>query len=961
MNEPNVDQSMVKIESNKYRFQSVPNDPLNVKMYTLSNGLRLFLSVNKNEPRIFTNIVVRSGSKQDPPDTTGLAHYMEHMLFKGTSKIGALDWEEESKLLQKISDLYEAHRATKDPEERKSIYAEIDKISFEAAKMVAPNEYDKLASALGAKSTNAYTWVEQTVYVNDIPSNELERWLKLESERFSMMALRLFHTELETVYEEFNISQDKDFRKLNNAIRAALFPKHPYGTRTTLGTGEDLKNPSHEKIQQYFSTYYVPNNMGILMAGDLDPEETVELVEKYFGQYEAKEIPPFRFDEQPNIESPIRKQVFGQEAPSMDIAWRFEGSKSKQQLMLVMLRCLLYNRQAGLLDIHLNKQQKVLDAEAWTWFYEDYSVFGVYGKPREGQSLEEVEKLLLEEIEKIKRGEFEDWLPKAVVKDLKLGEIKANESNSARVYSMTNTFILGIDWKDYVNKIDILEQIDKQQIVEFAQAHFKNNYVVVYKQQGDDPNVLKVEKPDITPVELQRDAISEYASSFLAEKVLPLAPEFADFSQIQNKALSNGIRLDYVQNNDNELFRLDYIFEMGKNNDLHLALALVYLPYLGTAKYSAADLQREFFRLGLHFDVFAGDQRLYITLSGLEESLEEGIKLFEHILSSVEPDKKALDNVISDILQKRQNAKQNKDIILREAMASYARYGADSPFQYRIPETELKNIEADLLCDKIKSLTSFEHKAYYYGQKGIEEVAGLIEGLHQLPARLSPLTKPKTFTQKPTTENKIFFLDFPIVQVDILLISKGTPHFNLEEHALRELYNEYFGYGLSSIIFQEIRESKALAYATYAVYTSPIKKDQAHYLNAYVGTQPDKLTSAIPALLDNIENMPIVPAQITHARDSILKRIESERVVPSKLYWEAQMAKDRGQSEDLRRFTYEKMKAASMEDLIKFHEKFVKGRAFTFLIIGNKKQIDIDYLKTIGPFTELSLKDIFGY
>ncbi|MEL6257273.1 MAG: insulinase family protein, partial [Bacteroidota bacterium] len=305
---------------NKYAYETVSDDSLNVRIYTLPNGLKLYLSVNKAEPRIFTNIVVRAGSKQDPPDTTGLAHYMEHMLFKGTSRIGALQWDEEKKLLEQISDLYEAHRNTKDLEERKKIYAKIDQISFDAAKLVAPNEYDKLATALGAKGTNAYTWVEQTVYVNDIPSNELERWLKLESERFQMMALRLFHTELETVYEEFNISQDKDFRKSNNAIRAALFPKHPYGTRTTLGTGEDLKNPSQKKIQKYFSTYYVPNNMGIILSGDFDPDQVVGLVEQYFGNYEYKEVPPFKYEEQPQISAPVRKEVFGQEAASMDIA-----------------------------------------------------------------------------------------------------------------------------------------------------------------------------------------------------------------------------------------------------------------------------------------------------------------------------------------------------------------------------------------------------------------------------------------------------------------------------------------------------------------------------------------------------------------------------------------------------------------------------------------------------------------
>ncbi|MCB0636392.1 MAG: insulinase family protein, partial [Lewinella sp.] len=248
-----------------YPYETIAGDPMGVRIYTLDNGLRVFLSVNTNEPRIFTNLVFRAGSKYDPADTTGLAHYMEHMLFKGTSRIGAMDWERESALLERIADRFEDYRATQDPDERTTIYADIDRLSYEAAQLVAPNEYDRLVTAIGAKQTNAYTWVEQTVYVNDIPSNELERWLRLERERFGHLALRLFHTELETVYEEFNISQDKDFRKSNNKLRELLFPTHPYGTQTTLGRPEHLKNPSMRNIQRFFDTYYVPNNLAICL------------------------------------------------------------------------------------------------------------------------------------------------------------------------------------------------------------------------------------------------------------------------------------------------------------------------------------------------------------------------------------------------------------------------------------------------------------------------------------------------------------------------------------------------------------------------------------------------------------------------------------------------------------------------------------------------------------------------
>lgn len=954
---------MIALKPVDNNFQTIAGDPLQVKIFTLKNGLKLYLSVNHNEPRIFTNIAVRSGSKQDPAETTGLAHYMEHMLFKGTSKIGALDWETEKVFLQQISDLYETHRATTDENQRRLIYAEIDRISNEAAQLVAANEYDKLVSAIGAKDTNAYTWVDQTVYVNDIPANELERWMQLESERFRMMALRLFHTELETVYEEFNISQDRDFRKVYNALRESLFPNHPYGTQTTLGRSEHLKNPSHVNIQWYFNTYYVPNNMAIVLAGDFDPDEVAALAERYWGDYEAKPLPPFHFEEQPAIEQPVRREVFGQETPHVELAWRLGGSATDDPLMLSLIRGLLFNDQAGLLDTDLNQQQRVLESEAWSWYYGDYSVLGLYGKPREEQSLEEVEQLLLGAITRLHQGDFEDWLIEAVINNMRLSETKAWEHNRHRVEAMTSAFILDIPWQRFVDRLQWMRRVSKQQIVDFARQYLQTtNYALVYKRQGPDPNVVKVDKPPITPVALQRDSTSEFARHFLQEATPRLQPHFVDFDEhIQSLKLSNGLVFDYVRNQDNDLFRLDFIFEMGKSSDLLMGLAFQYLPYLGTSRYTASDLQKEFFRLGLAFDVFSQEQRTYISLNGLETSLEEGLQLVAHILSDVKADEQALKNVVADILTKRENHKRDRNVVLRDALASYARYGADSPFTYRLPEAPLKAVSPDTLVDIIRSLITFEHNVYYYGSRPAQDVASLVERYHHAPAVRRQTLANRSFPQLPTDASKVYFLDFPIVQTDVMLLSRGTPFFNLEEHLMRELYNEYFGYGLSSIVFQEIRESKALAYATYAYYSSPRRKDQAHYLQAYVGTQPDKLSDALPAMFNIIDQMPVVEAQIEHARQSLVKQIETERIAPSNIYWEALSNWDLGYSGDLRRPLYHRMKETTINDFLQFHHNYVKGRAFHLILMGSKAHVDMSYIGNFGEVQELSLTDVFGY
>ena len=961
LNNMNSDFSVVTIKP-KYDFETVIGDPIGVKTYTLRNGMKLFMSINKNEPRIYTNIAVRAGSKQDPVETTGLAHYLEHMMFKGSNQIGALDWENERIVLKKIADLYEQHKAETDPSVRKAIYAQIDSISNLAAKLVAANEYDKLVASLGAKGTNANTWHEHTIYVNDIPSNELERWLELESERFKMVVLRLFHTELEAVYEEFNIGQDNDGRKVQQALLGALFPTHPYGTQTTIGKGEHLKNPSHYNILKYFDTYYVPNNMAIVFSGDLDPDKTVALVEKTFGSYKPKDIPPFKYEEQPILRGVQKREVLGQQAAYIQLGWRLGSAASGETDMASMVTSMLYNRQAGLIDLDLVQQQKVLEASAGLMNLADYSGLMLYGRPREGQTLEDVEHLLIEQMNRIKKGDFPDWLMSAVVKDYKYSLTKSFENNAARVNSITDAFIKGVSWENYIGRLERISALTKEQIVAFANKNFNDNYVVVYKKAGTDPSVLKVEKPKITPVTLNRKDKSTFSTEFLKQESLPLKPEFVDFKKaISTTKLKSGIKLDYIKNETNETFSLYYIVEMGKNSDKTMALAISYLPFLGTDKYTAAQLQQEFYKLGLSFDVFSNDDRSYVTLSGLEESFTEGVKLFEHILKNVKGDDKALKNLIADILAKRENDKKDKRIILRSAMASYAKYGKISPFTDALTTDELNFLTANVLVEKIKGLATYDHRIFYYGTKPQTDVAKVLDKEHAVPRKLKPLYAAKDFPELPTDKNKVLFVHFPMVQTEILMVSKGTPQYAVDEQIMSTFYNNYFGAGLSSIVFQEIREARALAYSANAYYSTPSKYDRGHYLNAYVGTQPDKLKDAISAMSDIIENMPVSETQIEQARQSVLKTIESERITKANIYWTYRNNIDRGIENDIRQSIYEVISTTTADDLREFQQKFVKGRHYTILVLGDRSKLDFAYLQSLGEVKELSLEEVFGY
>ena len=945
-----------------YPYTSVPGDPLETRIYTLDNGLQVWLSRNTDAPRVQTNIAVRAGSKNDPSDATGLAHYLEHMLFKGTSRIATSDWAKEGAVLKAISDQYELRRTTTDEAKRDAIYHVIDSLSTVAASLAVPNEYDKMIKSIGARGTNAYTSTERTVYINDVPSDELEKWMMIESERMQECVLRLFHTELETVYEEFNRGQDNDGRQAAQKLDQLLYPNHPYGTQTTIGTGDHLKNPSMVKIHEFFDSWYTPNNMAVILAGDIDYDKTIAMVDKHFSKWVKKDVPGFTFKPEDPIMAPVSADVFGPDREWVSMAWRFNGTKSEDPLMLELISGILSNGKAGLIDLNLLQEQKVLDARAYSGEQTDYSEFGMRVEPREGQTLEQARDLVLGQLEALKRGEFEDWLIEAVVNDNKQQQIRFwNENNSLRASAMTEAFILRKDWKNMVDQYDRMGKITKEQVKAFASKWLGNNYVCVFKRTGENKDAHKVTKPKITAIDIKRDGKSSWRAEWEKTPSAVMTPEFVDFkSAIARKALTSGVELACVKNPTNDLFSLRYILDMGTNHDRELKVAIEYLNYLGTDKYSPVDLKKELFKLGLNIDVFASDDRSYVTLSGLEKNLEKGVELLEHVLANAQPDETALPGLVADIRKSRQDQLKNKGALLNGGLVSFAKYGPVSPSNDILSNEQLAALKPQELVDRIHALTGYKHKVFYYGRKGADEVAALMARHHKTPAVLKDYPAERKYPELPTTANSVLFAEYDMVQTEMVLSSKAGP-FDVEKLPYASLFNEYFGSGLSSIVFQEIREAKALAYGASASYTSPAKKQDAHYVRAFIGTQADKLPDAIDAMLKLMNDMPIADAQFEGAKTSALKVIASTRITKENIYWQWDAAQRRGLDHDVRKNNYERIPKITLPDLKTFFDKEIKGKPYTYCVIGKESAMDMQALEKLGPVRKLSKKELFGY
>ncbi len=949
----------LNVSAQKYKYESVPNDPLKTQIYTLPNGMRVYMSVNKDKPRVQTYIAVRVGGKNDPSETTGLAHYFEHLMFKGTSHFGTSDYAAEKPILDRIESLFETYRVTTDSVQRKALYTEIDSVSQLAAKLAIPNEYDKLMSAIGANGTNAFTSYDITAYIENIPSNEIENWAKIQYDRFTNSVIRGFHTELETVYEEYNRSLTSDGRKTNDTIFAALFPNHPYGQRTVLGKSEHLKNPSITNIKKYFETYYVPNNMAICIAGDLEPDATMDIIYKYFGQMKAKPVPAFTFTPEKELQRPVFKEVVGLEAENVSITFPGPKANDPDILKLNLISSLLQNGKAGLIDLNLIQKQKVLRAGAYLSSMADYSIFRLSGSPKEGQTLDEVRNLLLSQIELLKKGEFDEKLLQGIINNYRLDKYYQQQDAGYAAYMFLDAFINDEKWADVVHRVDNAAKITKADLVSFCNQFFKDNYVVVNKIKGT-PETPKIDKPKITPLPMNRDFESAFLKEIKETQVTPIEPVFLDYSKDLTKLKAkNNVEVLYKQNTTDPIFSLYYVFEMGNNNDKALGTAFSYLNYLGTSKKTAAEIKSELYQMACSFGVSAADDRVYVYIEGLSDNFDKVMALLEERLADAQVDKAAYDNLVADLLKNRANAKLNQQSIFSR-LANYAQWGPKSALTNILSEDELKSMNPEELVKRIKSLKNYEHRILYYGPLSTQQLLNTINKNHAMADKLQPVPAPVKYTEQPTNENTVLLVHYDAKQVNMSMLSKGVP-FNKSIEPSRNMFNSYFGGGMNSIVFQEMREARALAYTAYAAYGRPSKPEYSYYLNSFIGTQNDKVKDAVDAFKLILNDMPESEKAFELAKESIITNIRTSRILRSSVLFSYMNALEFGYQTDSRKEMFEKIPTMTLSDVKAFQEKYIKGKPYTYTILGDTKDLNMDVLSSFGKVKQLTLEEIFGY
>lgn len=951
-----------------FKYDSVPDDPFHTRVYTLPNGLKVYLSPYHVTPRIFTMIAVKAGSKYDPHNATGLAHYLEHMLFKGTDKFGTKDYSKEKPLLDKIEELFEIYRQTTDSTKRKKIYHQIDSISLIASKYAIANEYDKMLASIGARSTNAFTTNDETVYINDIPSNQIDNWLAIEAERFRNPVFRLFHTELEAVYEEKNRSLDNDEWQMYEAFYKNIFPDHPYGTQTTIGTVEHLKNPSLKEIKKYYDTYYVPNNMAIIMCGDFNPDTVIKKIWIHFGNMQSKAVPPLKF-KSPNLTQRVQTTVYGPKSEMLLMGWKTDGAASKDALYISIISNLLYNGKSGLIDNNLINKQKLLSASIVSEALKDYSYIAIYAEPKEKQSLEEVEKLLLEQIHLLQQGEFDNQLLKDILTNKKLELQQKLENNFARAFTLFSAFTKDVPLHQIVNEINELKKITKQDIIHFSQQYFKDdNYAVVYKKTGENKNI-KVTKPAITPVELDRKNTSEFVKQITENQPKPIQPKFIDFKkdiQIYPVSISNAqntrtLELLYNKNTENELFELTYYYSLDPNKIKEYSIVFKYLnKFPATETMSTEELQKKLYQLGCDISFYASqiEGTAYITISGLSENMQQAINIAESILNQTKIDNSTFAEFINDFIKQREDEKKDKNSILSRLMA-YATYGKKNMYNNVLNNDELKQLNTDNLTSSVKNLNKYPHQILYYGPLNKNEITNVIKKYHTASSPSFTLSEMPVYIADNFNKN-IFYVPYTMQQAEFNLVSK-VADFDSKLIPYVELFNNYFGGNMSGVVFQEIRESRALAYAASSRIRMPVNKKYPFIISSYIGTQSDKLEDAMSAIQSLLDSLPYNQASFEAAKKGIIEQIRTERIIKTNVFFTYLNAKRLGLNYDIRKDIFEQAQKITYKDLWQFHKKYLSKKPYNIAIIGDENKLNFDVLKKQGNIQKVSLQEIFGY
>ena len=945
-----------------YQSQAEDLNALKVKEYRLENGLTVWLNEDHSQPKVFGAVVVKAGAK-DCPDT-GIAHYFEHMMFKGTDRIGTLDYEAEKVLLDSIAMKYDELAMTEDTAARARLQKEINELSIRSSEYVIPNEFNRLINRFGGSGLNAATSYDATIYFNTFSPQYMVQWAEINSERLINPVFRLFQSELETVYEEKNMYGDFIGGQVMDTLMARYFGPHPYAY-PIIGSTKNLKNPRLTEMHKFFEDYYVASNMALILSGDFDAQQVMPILEKAFSRIrsgnapkqEKVMLPPFNGRETMKVKFPIPF------IKAMGLGFRGVSANHEDQVALNIAVNLLNNSNGtGYLD-KLMVEHKLMGALAINESMNEAGILAVAIMPKLLiQSYSSAEKMVWDEINRVKNGDFSDEMFNSLKLEQKRQYASSLENIDSRATIMMNLFSQGKSWNDYLNEVARIESITKEDVVRVAQKYFSNNYLCVTKSTGKYPKD-NLPKPAFSPVVPRNaDASSSYAKQLEKIPEQQVAPRIIDFEKdVKTSKLTPLVTLYTTPNPLNDIFTLNISYGIGALEQPELMQLTNYLQLLGTESLSFEQFRSRLQSIGstLAFDVTP--DAFVMKVTGFDNHIDETMKLVGDFIRHAKADDKKLRQIVDDAKVSEKAFFKSGDNVA-SALLEQVKYGDQSRYLRKLSLSQIKKLKGkDMLAiyDKVRSVQCDLH---YCGTLPVEKVIGTIR--QHLPlerttvASNSPYYRELKQYDRPT----VFFIDRPDMAQSIVYgYVKGDPVDDKASRHASRLFSVYFGGDMSSLMFQEIREFRSFAYRTSGRYQLPnhAHKGTAGSFTAMLSTQSDKTLDALGVLDSLIREMPLKPERVEAVKQMLVNRINNDYLPFRNLSEKVASARMEGFDRDPAEEFLRDIATMDMQDISRFYREQISGRPVVYVIAGNRKHIDMKKLAEYGTIIKVKKKDIY--
>ncbi|MCB9702367.1 MAG: insulinase family protein [Myxococcales bacterium] len=929
------------------------DDPMGVTIHRLKNGLTVYISTDRQEPAFTAWIAVRTGSRNDPADSTGLAHYLEHMLFKGTEQMGTLDHAAEAPHVDRIAALYDDLRGTQDAQKRQAIFAEIDRETQETAKSAIPNEFDRLYAELGITEVNAFTSDDETVYVAKVPRNRFHQWAEVEADRFQHPVFRLFYPELEAVYEEKNISLDDPEERVWEATRRLLFPRHPYGTQPTIGITEHLKTPAYGDMVAYFGRWYAPNNVAIILAGDIDPATALPVLEEAFGGWQPRALEAPAAAELPPVKGRAFKEIVAEGEQTVWVAWPTVDVNHPDEPALTVMDMLVDNAASGLLNVELVLTQKVPAAASLSEMLHEAGYWGLTATAREGQAHQEVEGLLLGVVDRLRRGEFTQEDIDAIVLHHEIEDKRRLESSNGRVYAIMSAYINRTPWERAARHTQRLRAVKRDDVIRVATKYLGEDRAVVWRRHGEHQPPA-IPKPKITPVPLDASRSSKFAEAILAQPTAPIDPLWLrEGEHYRHLELPAGPMI-WVPNPRNDLFSVTYRYEVGERRRPLLCHALDLLDLSGAGDMDAAALQRRLFQLGTTVESRCDDEGASITIDGIDANLEASVRLVESWLRTPAFTDETVRSLLANTLSQRKDALEDPDF-LAYAIAQFASRAGQSPLLAAPSNKALGQAKGVALARELRELPDLGHTTLYFGGRD-PAAAGAAVALGKGHRKLAQRPPIKYREVKRAT---LYFAHKEMAQARVQIVAPQPP-LDREVRATANLFSQLLGKDMSGLIFQEIREARGLAYSAYAYVAAGETARDPGLLRGYLGTQADKTIDALALMLDLLRHTPVADERFAAARNALVEDTRADYILPRRRPAAVYGWDRRGDAGDPRPFELERIGATEAAAIREYAGRFADA-PLIISVLGDRTRVDLDRLRDFATVEEVPIDALVSF